>query len=193
VGTLCNALIGHFPELAGIGYNVREPGLLHRLDNDTSGVLIVARTTPVFDELRKALAEQQIEKSYLLICKGEDLPDAGTISFPISNHPKDTRRVLACVHPRDVMRNEPRPASTDYQVIDRKGKWALVRVYARKALRHQIRAHFAAIDHPLLGDVLYGGSPDLARQALHAESVSYPGMFNVTTKMPDDMKRAFEG
>jgi 23S rRNA pseudouridine1911/1915/1917 synthase len=192
-GTLSNAILGHYPELVGIGYNVREPGLLHRLDNDTSGVLIVARTKPVFDVLRKALIEHQIEKSYLLICKSSDLADQGTISYPIANHPKDARRVLACAHERDVMRNDPRPASPDYKVVERSGHWALVRVHAQKALRHQIRAHFAAIDHPLLGDVLYGGSPDMPRQALHAEGVQYADMFNVTSTMPDDMKRALEG
>lgn len=194
-GALVNALLGRYPELEGIGYNIREPGLLHRLDTDTSGLVIAARTAPVFETLRKALSEHQIEKTYLLICKNEDLPDQGTIAFPIANHPKDSRRVLACAHPRDVMRNAPRPASTDYEVVSRNGaaNWALVRVSAQKALRHQIRAHFAAIGHPLLGDTLYGGSPGLVRQALHAERVRFGTMFDVRVDMPADMKRAMEG
>jgi 23S rRNA pseudouridine1911/1915/1917 synthase len=192
-GALVNALIGRYPELKGVGYNIREPGLLHRLDTDTSGLVIVARTAPVFDTLRKALTEHQIEKTYLLVCKSADLPDQGTVAFPLANHPKDTRRVLACVHPRDVMRNAPRPASTDYEVVSRSAHWALVRVRAQKALRHQIRAHFEAMGHPLLGDTLYGGSPDLSRQALHAERVQFGTMFDVTAPMPEDMRRAFEG
>jgi 23S rRNA pseudouridine1911/1915/1917 synthase len=191
-GTLVNALLGRFPELSGIGYNIREPGILHRIDNDTSGLVIAARTAPVFETLRNALTEHQIEKSYLLICKSDGLDEEGTIAFPIANHPKDTKRVLACAHPRDVMRNVPRPASTDYKVEARRDGWALVRVTAQKALRHQIRAHFEAIGHPLLGDVLYGGSPLMARQALHAVHVRYGSMFDVTAPMPADMKVFFD-
>jgi 23S rRNA pseudouridine1911/1915/1917 synthase len=189
-GTLANALVGHYPELAGIGYSLREPGLLHRLDTDTSGLVIVARTAEAFARLKAALKAEEIDKEYLLVCTGEDLPDEGTIAFPIANHPKDQRRVYPCVHPRDVMRYEPRPASTSYAVERRSGAWALVRVRVRRALRHQIRAHFAAIDHPLAGDTLYGG-PEvraLGRHALHASRVALAGEFDVTSPLPREIE-----
>jgi 23S rRNA pseudouridine1911/1915/1917 synthase len=189
-GTLANALVGRYPELAGIGYSPREPGLLHRLDTDTSGLVIVARTEAAFTRLKGALKAEEIDKEYLLVCTGDDLPDDGTIAFPIANHPKDQRRVYPCVHPRDVMRYEPRPASTGYHVEKRSGPWALVRVKVRRALRHQIRAHFAAINHPLAGDTLYGG-PEvraLGRHALHAARVALAGEFDVSSPLPKEIE-----
>jgi 23S rRNA pseudouridine1911/1915/1917 synthase len=198
-GTLANALVGHFPELGsgspGVGYSPREAGLLHRLDNDTSGLLVVGRTAEAFAALRDALHADRICKSYLLVCREEGLPDEGTIAFPIANHPKDQRRVYACVHPRDVMRYAPRPASTDYRVLERRGGWARVEVSVARALRHQIRVHFAAIEHPLAGDVLYGGEAiaGLDRHALHASRVALEDAdaelaFDVSSPLPPELE-----
>jgi 23S rRNA pseudouridine1911/1915/1917 synthase len=187
-GTLANALVGHYPELAAVGYSPREPGLLHRLDTDTSGLLVVARTADAFERLKVGLKADRLHKSYLLVCRGADLPDQGTIEFPISSHPKDQRRVYACVHPRDVARNAPRPAKTTYEVVERGPKWALVRALVARALRHQIRAHFAAIDHPLAGDILYGGEAvSLGHHALHAAHIAFEDKelgFDVTVPLP---------
>jgi 23S rRNA pseudouridine1911/1915/1917 synthase len=194
-GTLANALVGRYPELAGIGYGPREPGLLHRLDTGTSGLVVVARSQVVFEDLRDALREGKLEKKYLVICKEEGLPDVGTIEHPLANHPKDEKRVLACVHPRDVMRYRPRPASTEYRVLERSKGWALVEAIAHKALRHQIRAHFEAIGHPLAGDTLYGGDPiPASRHALHASFVSFDGSkkvppFEVTSDLPAELRK----
>lgn len=193
-GTLANALAFRFPETVGIGYSPREPGLLHRLDTDTSGLLVVARTKAAFAELKEALKGDALVKEYLLVCKEEGLPDEGTIAFPLTNHPKDQRRVYACVHPRDVIRYAPREASTDYVVLERKNGFALVRVVVSRALRHQIRAHFAAILHPLVGDKLYGGEPvpGLERHALHASRIALetatPGLgFDVSSELPAEL------
>jgi 23S rRNA pseudouridine1911/1915/1917 synthase len=192
-GTLANAIVARYPETAGIGYSPREPGLLHRLDTDTSGLVVVARTADAFAELKDALKDGRIEKRYLLVCASDGLADDGTIAFPLASHPKDQRRVLACVHPRDVMRNAPRPASTTYRVVRRSGEWALVEADVSKALRHQIRAHFAAIEHPLVGDVLYGGTviPGLGRHALHASRVTFHGdpelAFDVESELPPEL------
>lgn len=192
-GTLANALVGHYPELAGVGYSPREPGLVHRLDTDTSGLMVVARTKEAFEAIKTALKEDRLEKSYQLVCSEEGLPDEGTIEFPLTNHPKDQRRVYACVHPRDVIRYEPRPATTRYRVERRSGPWALVHVEVARALRHQIRAHFAAIEHPLAGDVLYGGAEirALGRHALHAARVACKAegalAFDVTSPLPEAM------
>lgn len=196
-GTLANALAGRHPDLVGIGYSPREPGIVHRLDNETSGLVVVARSADAFEALRDALQAEKIAKEYLLVCASENLPDQGTIEYPIANHPKDKRRVYPCIHPRDVMRYAPRPAVTTYRVEKRVGPWALVRAEAARAVRHQLRAHFAAIEHPLAGDVLYGGAAveGLSRHALHAARVSYDGggdaalAFDVTSPLPDDMAK----
>jgi 23S rRNA pseudouridine1911/1915/1917 synthase len=199
-GTLANAVVARWPETAGVGYSAREPGLVHRLDTDTSGAVIVARTAAAFDALKVALKEERIEKRYLLVCKSESLPDEGSIEFPIANHPKDQRRVYPCVHPRDVMRYAPRPAVTSYRVVRRGEPWALVEVSVSRALRHQIRAHFAAIDHPLAGDVLYGGAEirSLGRHALHASRVTFAGAegvaaFDVSAPAPKEMDALVHG
>lgn len=194
-GTLANALVGHHPELAGIGYSPREPGILHRLDTDTSGLVVVARTADAFEALRDALQNERLHKEYLLVCREENLPDTGTIEIPIANHPKDQKRVYPCVHPRDVMRYAPRPAFTRYSVEKRANGWAVVRAEAPRAIRHQLRAHFAAIEHPLAGDELYGGEkvPALERHALHAARVGFDGgdakelAFDVTSPLPADL------
>ncbi len=194
-GTLANALVGHFPELAGIGRNPREPGLVHRLDNDTSGLVLVGRTGAAVAVLVDALQNELITKRYLLWCSGEDLSDSGTIEIPLTNHPKDKRRVYPCIHPRDVMRYAPREAITHYRVIRRVGSLALVEADAPKAHRHQIRAHFAGIEHPLLGDVLYGGAEHagLTRHALHASHISFGGSgvveaFSVDSPLPPELQ-----
>jgi 23S rRNA pseudouridine1911/1915/1917 synthase len=190
-GTLANALVGHYPELAAVGYSPREPGLLHRLDTDTSGLVVVARSAEVFERLKAGLKEERVHKSYLLVCKEAGLPDRGTIEFPIASHPKDQRRVYACIHPRDVVRYAPRPAKTSYEVVRRGAEWALVGVEVARALRHQIRVHFAAIEHPLAGDVLYGGEEvALGHHALHASRVAFddPELgFDVKSDAPEGM------
>jgi len=194
-GTLANALAGRFPELVGIGYSAREPGIVHRLDTDTSGLVVVARDAEAWNTLREALQAERLTKEYLLVCASEGLPDDGTIEHPIANHPKDKRRVYPCIHPRDVMRYAPRPALTRFHVEKREGAWALVRAEAARAIRHQLRAHFASIEHPLAGDALYGGAEvaGLQRHALHASRIAYDGggdgalAFDVRSPLPPDM------
>lgn len=194
-GTLANALVGHHPEVATFGYSPREPGIVHRLDTETSGVVVAARSEAAFTKLRAALQDERISKDYLLVCLAENLPDQGTIEYPIANHPKDKKRVYPCIHPRDVIRYAPRPAVTSFSVEKREGRFALVRAKAARAVRHQIRAHFAALGHPLVSDVLYGGelAPGLERHALHAARVAWDGdgdatlAFDVSSPLPGDM------
>lgn len=204
-GTLVNAILGRYAELVPdsvhgfVGHSPREPGIIHRLDTETSGVVVAARTAAAFATLKAALKEGRLDKRYLLLCAEQGLPDEGTIEFPLANHPKDQRRVQACIHPRDVMRYEPRPACTRYRVLQRSGTWALVEAKVDKALRHQIRAHFSAIEHPLAGDELYGGPVirALGRHALHAASVAYGGgggieAFEASVPLPKDIANILE-
>jgi 23S rRNA pseudouridine1911/1915/1917 synthase len=197
-GTLANALLARYPEVAGIGFSPREPGLCHRLDTGTSGLLLCARTRAAFETLSRAIKESRVEKRYLVICAAADLPESGTIDIPLAPHPKDRRRVYACVHPRDVARLAPRPATTTYQTLRVHGPWALCEAKAAKAARHQIRAHFAAIGHPLVGDALYGGAPlpgaeAGTRNALHASRIVWKGdavvpAFAVESPLPPDLE-----
>lgn len=193
-GTLANALLARYPEVEEIGFSPREPGLCHRLDTDTSGLLLAARTQQAFEVLSTALKEGRLDKRYRLVCEARDLPEEGSIEIPLAPHPKDRRRVYPCIHPRDVARYAPRPAHTSYKVLRVHGDLALVEVKAPKALRHQIRAHFAAIEHPLVGDLLYGGRAveGLTRHALHACSIVWGGdsavpAFHVVSPLPADI------
>lgn len=203
-GTVANALLARYPEMAGIGFSPREPGLCHRLDTGTSGIVLAARTKAAFETLTHALKEGRLDKRYLVICAAKDLPESGTIEIPLAPHPKDRRRVYPCVHPRDVARYAPRPAVTSYIKLKEHGDLALVEVKAPKAARHQIRAHFAAIDHPLAGDTLYGGSPlpgqpvENSRHALHAHHLTWKGdaevpAFTVESPLPAELARLLEG
>ncbi len=195
LGTVANALVRRFPEVAGHGHGPREPGLVHRLDNDTSGVLIAARTRAAWDELVAAMKEGRLHKRYLALVEDDEMPDSGTVDVPLAPHPKDQRRVLACLHPRDVARERPRAARTDYRVLTRGEGVALVEVVAARALRHQVRAHLAVLRCPILADVLYGAQPraDLDRHALHASRVAYDGgpavaAFDVRSPLPPDLR-----
>ncbi len=193
-GALANALLARYPETKSCGFSAREPGLCHRLDTDTSGLVLCARDPEAFKTLTEALRDGRLDKRYRLVVKAEGLPASGSIEIPLAPHPKDRRRVLACSHPRDVHRNSPRPASTSYEKIGEHEGYALVEARAPKALRHQIRAHFAAIDHPLIGDTLYGGepAPGIHRQALHACRITWGGdavvpAFDIVSPLPSDI------
>lgn len=195
-GALANALLARYPEVASCGFSPREPGLCHRLDTDTSGLVLAARTEEAFTTLTQALRDGRLDKRYLLLVPSDGLPEAGTIDIPLAPHPKDRRRVLACTHPRDVARNAPRPATTSWTKLREVSGVALVEARAPKALRHQIRSHFAAIGHPLLGDVLYGGDPShgLGRHALHAHRIAWGGdavvpAFTSTSPLPPELER----
>jgi 23S rRNA pseudouridine1911/1915/1917 synthase len=197
-GSLANALVGRYPEMAGIGHSPREPGLVHRLDTDTSGLVVAARTARAFEALSAGLKQGQIEKAYWLVCLADGLGSAGEIAIPIAHHPKDKKRMYACVHQRDVARYRPREATTTFRIVDVSGPWALVEARAKAAIRHQIRVHLSAIDHPLAGDTLYDGpsAPRLARHALHASYIAWKGSddipaFEVTSTLPPDLVAAF--
>lgn len=193
-GTLANALLGRYPELAGIGHRQREPGLLHRLDTETSGLLIVARTRAAFATLTRALTEGHIDKRYLAITAAGGLPAYGEIDGALGPDPERHGRVRLVPDPS---REYAREAFTRYRVIQTSGGLTLLELEAKRAFRHQIRVHMASIGAPLVGDTLYGGAPwpDAgSRHALHASHVAWAGdrtlaSFDVNAELPDDMRR----
>ncbi len=169
-GTLAGALIGHYPELRGVGYRAREPGLLHRLDTETSGLVIVARDADAFQRLRRALVAGRIDKRYLAIVASAELPDHGVVDEPIEADPQHARRVR--------VGRGGRRRTTEFSVVQRGAAWTLLELRVSRAYRHQIRAHLAFIGHPIAGDARYGGPPLPAlgtRHALHASYAAWSG------------------
>lgn len=198
-GTVANALVARFPEMVGVGFHQREPGLLHRLDTDTSGLLLAARSATAFEALRAANAEEKLEKRYLALVEGR-LAGEGVVELPLIPHRKDPKRVEAVTeHVRVRAAVKPHPATTRWRVARELGEYTLVEVLLTRAFRHQVRAHLAAIGHPLVGDALYRGPalpPDVAqgfaRHCLHASEIHFPhprtgAPQRVVSPLPDDI------
>lgn len=161
-GTLANALLARLPELAALGEGLR-PGIVHRLDKDTSGLLVVARSARALTSLRSQLASRFLSRTYLALVHGPLAGREGTIDAPIGRHPR--HRTKMAVVPSG------RPAVTRYRVVESFPRHSLLEVALVTGRTHQIRVHFAHIGHPVAGDRVYGrGRDDLSieRQALHA-------------------------
>ena len=162
--TLVNALLFRLKDLSGVNGVIR-PGIVHRLDKDTSGLIVVAKT----DEAHRSLAEQIEKKTarriYVAIADGNFCEDSGTVDAPIGRNPRD-RKKMAVVE-------KGRRAVTHYEVLERFGAYTLVRYELETGRTHQIRVHSAYIHHPVTGDALYGGSTALFKdgQLLHAEKL----------------------
>ena len=193
--TVANALVARFPEMAGVGRTRREAGLLHRLDNDTSGLLLAARDRETFTQLAAALADGRVDKRYTALCRGFVHAPA-FVDWPVAHDKADRRRMVVCERPEEADRMGARPATTD--VLEAElvggGAFSLVEVRARSARRHQVRAHLAALGHPLAGDSLYGGPPvgGLGRHFLHASRIRLPHpsgeALDLRSKLPEELR-----
>ncbi|MCC6875739.1 MAG: RluA family pseudouridine synthase [Sandaracinaceae bacterium] len=175
--TLAGALLARYPEMEGVGYSLREPGIVHRLDNDTSGLVLAARDAESFDALREALRAGRIDKRYLALVAAP--PSVLRVEYPIAPHPSDPRRVHACIDTHDRLLVEARDAVTEIVHVEARGPFALVELRVNAAVRHQIRAHLAALGCPLVGDWLYGGPEHdgLRRHFLHASEIAFDHPF----------------
>ncbi|MDH3653258.1 MAG: RluA family pseudouridine synthase [Myxococcales bacterium] len=178
LGTLAGALVARYPEMRGVGYRKREPGILHRLDTGTSGLMLAARDQQTFDQLRRMLQAGEIEKKYLARCVGV-VPAPIVIDTPIAADPRDRRKVQVCTDPRELKRLGAQAARTEVLSSTPAEQGSLVEIRANNARRHQIRVHLASIGHPLLGDSLYG-APPLDHHHLHASSLRV-GTLSTTT------------
>lgn len=167
-GTLVNALLHHCPDLSGIG-GVARPGIVHRLDQDTSGLIVVAKSQKAMDGLVKAFASHDsIEKTYLAVCHGRPRLDSGRIENLIGRHPVDRKRMA-------VVEKNGKRAVTDYKTVSGDAPVSLVECRIETGRTHQIRVHMASLGCPVIGDRVYGKSaldkrlePVPARQMLHA-------------------------
>lgn len=173
-GTAANALVGRFPELASVGPSLREGGLVHRLDTDTSGLLLAARTDAAYRMLRAQFTARTVEKGYLALAAGE-LHAGGEIALPLAHDPHDARRMMAISDPLYGEAHAARAAVTRFAPVERRGGFTLLEIEIPTGVMHQIRAHLAFIGHPLAGDALYGGPllAGLGRHFLHAARLAF--------------------
>lgn len=188
--TVVNALLFHIRDLSGIGGAMR-PGIVHRLDKDTSGVMVVAKNDAAHRALTAAWGG--VRKEYLAIVYGGLKKDRGTIDAPIGRDPRNRKRMA-------VVRSG-RAAVTDYEVVETLRYASLLKCTLRTGRTHQIRAHLKHLGHPIIGDALYSGPqwrgvPDrkirkamatFPRQALHAWRIMVPGKGTFEAPIPQDM------
>jgi len=157
-GTLVNALLHHVQDLSGIG-GVKRPGIVHRLDKDTSGLMIVAKHDRAHRRLASALKRREIRRTYLTACWGHLDPDRITVDAPVGRAPRDRKRMAVV--------EEGRPAVTHFTRLERWPAADLVRAQLETGRTHQIRVHLAHIGHPVVGDPVYsgGGARGISGQA----------------------------
>lgn len=144
-------------------------GIVHKLDRDTSGIMVIAKTQEVFDDIQKQFKEHSIEKAYTALVEGNIGKDSFTIDAPLGRGKKDYKQSTNPIKPRGELRS----AITTVEVIERRGNTTLVKLFPKTGRTHQLRAHMASISHQIVGDKAYGSTIDSPRIMLHAESISF--------------------
>ncbi len=184
-GTLVNALLAHCgPSLSGVGGELR-PGIVHRIDKDTSGLIIAAKNDRAHAALSAQLKDRTLSRVYDAVCHGGFHDDAGTVDAPIGRDPRNRQRMA-------VTDKNARPAVTHWEVLERYVRHTYIRCRLETGRTHQIRVHMAYTGHPLLGDTVYGGRRDkgLQSQCLHARGLKFihPAtgeLVELWTELPD--------
>ena len=186
-GTLINAILAYYPRLAEISDSLR-PGIVHRLDKDTSGLMIVAKNTAAQLNLVEQFRARTVKKAYLVLVRGKLKPESGIIEAALGRSPSDRKRMA-------VVR-EGLEARTGYRVVKYLGGYTLLEVMPETGRTHQIRVHLAAIGYPVVGDGVYGfKSKHLSRQFLHAYKLGFnlPSIgqwVEFQSELPQDLARA---
>ncbi len=185
--TLVNAILAHCPQLASVGGSLR-PGIVHRLDKDTSGLMLIAKNDRARLKLQSQIKERSILKRYLVLARGRLAPERGTIEAPIGRDPRNRKRMAIVAAGREAI--------THYRVLRYLNNYTLLEVTPETGRTHQIRVHLSAIGYPVVGDALYGAkSPFLGRQFVHAsylrfEHPSSGRVVEFTSELPPDLEDA---
>lgn len=189
--TLVDWIKAHYEEIAHVG-NLDRPGIIHRLDKETSGLMIIPRTNHAYTVFGNLFKERLIHKTYLALVNGHPEP-TGSILFEIGRHPIIRTRMKA-YRPGDPILTPTRHATTHYTIVSSFKDHSLAKVTIITGRTHQIRVHFAAIGHSVLGDHMYGNNSSLiARHALHATSLQFTfegTPFSFEQAPPDDFMNA---
>ena len=170
-GTLANALLYRWPELGGVG-GMQRPGIVHRLDKDTSGVIVVAKNEPVHRNLSQQFKIRRVSKQYLALVAGNIVDESGEVRLPIGRHPVDRKKM-------STVTRKGRVARTVWRIKERFSGATLLKVDLKTGRTHQIRVHCSAMGHPVLGDLVYGfkkgdrGKFVVPRQMLHAHQLAF--------------------
>jgi len=203
-GTLVNRLLYHCPELEGIGGKLR-PGIVHRLDKDTSGTMVAAKNDAAHINLAAQFKSRKIIKIYLALVHGVVKSESGSISLPIGRHPSDRKKM-------STVSRKSRSAETFWKVIERFNGATLLELDLKTGRTHQIRVHCAAINHPIVGDPIYGGKKaakklltkdtsnktiSAPRQMLHAWRLEFTHpatgeVMSFESPIPQDIKKVIE-
>jgi 23S rRNA pseudouridine1911/1915/1917 synthase len=176
IGTVSNWVLSEYPEIFEVGEDPFRPGIVHRLDRNTSGIVVIARTDESFSALKDVFQNHRIDKTYLALLLGHVPEISGEISFPLAEK-RGTLKRMAVKHPEAFL-GDTREALTRYRLKERFEEYDLVEVMPETGRTHQIRVHFSAIGCPVLGDHLYGGKRMKGvtipkRQLLHASRLSF--------------------
>jgi len=202
-GTLVNALLHHCAgQLSGIG-GVARPGIVHRIDKDTSGLLVVAKSDVAHEGLARQFADHSLERAYLAVCAGHPRPPSGTVDARVGRSDADRKKMA--VLPKESSRGKR--AVTHYKLLRELDECAFIECRLETGRTHQVRVHLASIGHPLLGDPAYGRNPPrlrpllaslgFARQALHAATLGFihpvTGIrLSFSSELPDDMRELID-
>jgi 23S rRNA pseudouridine1911/1915/1917 synthase len=195
-GTLVNAVLGHDPEI--VTGNRERAGIVHRLDRDTSGVMLVAKNDAAMHNLQKQFSSRHVHKTYLALVHGIVQTPRGKIDAPLGRDPRDRKR-MAIVHPQTARVGvNARDSVTDFTVLAHSEKYTLLKVEPETGRTHQIRVHLAFLKHPVVADELYGKKKNdlgLTRQFLHAYRITFAHPvtgkeMTLTAPLPPELKTA---
>lgn len=189
-GTLVNALLSHAPEI--VTGNAERPGIVHRLDRDTSGVMLIAKNDLALHELQRQFAAREIHKAYLALVNGDVKTPHGKIDAPLARDPHDRKKIAIASTPH------AREAITVFHVLARIEKYTLLRVEPETGRTHQIRVHLAFLKHPVVADSVYGKKKNdlgLVRQFLHAWRITFKHPqthheMTITAPLPAELNNA---
>jgi 23S rRNA pseudouridine1911/1915/1917 synthase len=201
--TVADWVLTHAPALVSVGEDASRPGIVHRLDRDTSGVLVIAKTQEVFQKLKQAFQERQVQKTYLALVHGHLREHSGQVTASLMRLPGDLkRRTIDPERFSGALPGNTRSALTQYQVLTRYESYDLVVLTPKTGRTHQIRAHMAYLGHPVVGDQLYAFKEskkhtpfEVQRQLLHAARLAFTldgKEYQFSSPLPVDFRRVLE-